>query len=242
MTLNYKLVMHIDIDIDCLSAKHLSLLLPLGVLFVIFNLFPALLLVLYPCKPFRRFLSKCKLDSLLLTAFVEKFHGCYREGLSGGRDMRSFSGLYFFLICVTYLRNALFVSRDLKLFPFIYASLIYLACALLIAFIKPYKKRYMNVLDTLLLAQFTVTCILLSREYFHGDGTQMFAIFLIPPIVFKMLLLFKICMKFVNVLVNWYKNRSKCDPNNGLEYSEPCIDEPRERQPLINPTSTVIGI
>ena len=82
--------------------------------------------------------------------------------------MRSFSGLYFFLIYLVYLRNA-YVSRDLKLFPFIYASLIFVPSALLIAFVKPYKQRYMNVLDTLLLALFAVVCILLSREYFFGE-------------------------------------------------------------------------
>ena len=146
-TPQYKLVMHIDVDIDCFSTKHLSFVIPSGIFFVIFNFLPALLLVLYPFKPFRRCLSKCKLDSLFLTTFVEKFHGCYRDGLNGGKDMRSFSGLYFFLICLVYLRNA-YVPYDLKLFPFIYASLIFVASALLIAFIKSYKKRYMNVLDT----------------------------------------------------------------------------------------------
>ena len=29
--------------------------------------------------------------------------GCYRNGLDGGRDMRSFSGLYFFLRMVVYI-------------------------------------------------------------------------------------------------------------------------------------------
>ena len=243
-TSHYKLVMHIDVDINCLSTKHLSFVIPLAILFVVFNLLPALLLILYPCKPFRRCLSKCKLDSLFLTTFVEKFYGCYRDGLNGGKDMRSFSGLYFFLICLVYLRNA-YVSRDLKLFPFIYASLIFVASALLIAFIKPYKQRYMNVLDTLLLAQITVVCILLSREYFSGDGTQIFAIMLIPAIVFKLLLFFEICKKFKKVLVKWYKDCSKYDLNhnafNNLDDAE-VIDDPQERQPLIDPTSTVVGM
>ena len=65
-TSHYKLVMHIDIDINCLSTKHLSFLIPLAIFFVVFNLLPALLLVLYPCKSFKRCLSKCKLDSLFL--------------------------------------------------------------------------------------------------------------------------------------------------------------------------------
>ena len=86
---------------------------------------------------------------------MEKFHGCYRDGLDGGKDMRSFSGLYFFLVCLVMLHNAI-VYRNLKLYTFIYASLIFVASALLIAFIKPYKQKYMNVLDTLLLVHLTV--------------------------------------------------------------------------------------
>ena len=137
--------------------------------------------------------------------------------------MRGFSGLYFFLICLVYLCNAFVPSRDLKLFPFIYASLISVASAILIAFIKPYKQRYMNVLETLFLAHFTVICILLSRKYFSqtGDGTQIFAIMLIPAIVFKLPLFFKVCKKFKNVLVKWCKDYY----NNSLENSE-IIDNP----------------
>ena len=42
-------------------------------------------------------LSKIKFGGhieIKLNIFVEKFYTCYRDGLSGGRDMRSFSGLY----------------------------------------------------------------------------------------------------------------------------------------------------
>ena len=122
----------------------------------------------------------------------------------------------------------------------------FVASALLIAFVKPYKQRYMNILDTLLLAQFTVVCILLSREYFRGDGTQIFAIMLIPAIVFKLLLFFNVCKKFKSVLIKWRKDRSKRDFNhdafNCLEESEICIDDPYEKQRLINPTSTVVDM
>ena len=65
---------------------------------MVFNVIPVAVLILYSLKCFRSCLSKCKLDSLALTAFVEKFSGCYKDGLDGGRDMRSFSGLYFVLV------------------------------------------------------------------------------------------------------------------------------------------------
>ena len=241
----YKLVMSFDMDANCLGTKHLSFLIPSVTFFLLFNLLPALLLVLYPVKRFRRCLSKCKLDSLFLTTFVEKFHGCYRDGLDGGRDMRSFSGLYFFLVCLVILNNAI-VYRNLKLYTFIYTSLIFVASALLIAFIKPYKRTYMNVLDTLLLAHLTVICILLSREYFIGDGIEAFAVILVPAIVFKLLLIFRVVkMLYTSKLVKWCEDCFKSGFSNKLiitvEDSE-IADNSRERQPLIDPTSTVVGM
>ena len=35
--------------------------------------------------------------------FVEKINGCYRDGLDGGRDMRSFSGFYLLVRMVMVL-------------------------------------------------------------------------------------------------------------------------------------------
>ena len=67
---------------------------------------------------------------------------------------------------------------------FLYATFIFLASTVLIAFIKPYKQTYMNALDPLLLAHLTVVCALLSREYYAEEGTQIFAIVLIPAAVF----------------------------------------------------------
>ena len=48
-------------------------------------------------------MSKCHLDFISVNIFVEKVHNCYRNGLDGGRDLRSFSGLYFFLRMAVFL-------------------------------------------------------------------------------------------------------------------------------------------
>ena len=42
-----------------------------------------------------------------MNIFVEKVHNCYRNGLDGGRDLRSFSGLYFFLRMAVFLLGVL---------------------------------------------------------------------------------------------------------------------------------------
>ena len=183
----HKFVMMFDMDIDCLSGRHWSFLVPMVVFSIVFNILPALLLVFYPFKLFRRCSSKCRLDSLLVSTFVEKFHGCYRDGLDGGRDMRSFSGLYFFVICLTSI-----VFKILKLPPSVFASFVILAFALLVAFLKPYKQTYMNFCNTLLLAHLTVISILFSSKYILGNGTEVFALVLIPAALFKLIVFFKI--------------------------------------------------
>ena len=176
---HYLHVLFGDTNIPCSSAKHALLLVPSLLVFITFNLLPTLFLVLYPFKIFRRCLSKCKLDSLFLITFVEKFHGCYRDGLDGGKDMRSFSGLYFFLIFLISIYQADHADLDIfKLSVRLYASFLFLGSALLIASVRPYKRNYMNVLDTLLLVHLNVAFVLLSRNYFSGDGTQVYIRFI----------------------------------------------------------------
>ena len=224
-------VMMFDMDTDCLSGRHLSFLVPLVVFSIVFNILPALLLVFYPFKLFRRCLSKCRLDSLLVSTFVETFHGCYSDGLSGGRDMRSFAGLYFFLVCLKYIYP-----------PFVFASLVFLATALLVAFLKPYKQMYMNVCDTLLLAHLTIISILLSRKYFLGDGTEVFAIMLMLAAMFKLIAFFMILRRLKKKLVKWCKDRSKQGQLAVNDYLEDSEVDAEEKQPLVGPTSTVVDM
>ena len=66
---------------------------PIVVISFVFIILPPLILILYPFKPFRLCLSKCHSISLLWTH--DKLCGCYRNGLDGGQDVRSFSYLYF---------------------------------------------------------------------------------------------------------------------------------------------------
>ena len=91
---SYYLIMEYDPTVGCSSPRYYQVAVPVLLCLFIFNILPALLLVLYPI---RKCLTKCKLDSLSLTAFTERFYGCYRDGLYGGRDMRSFAGFYFLL-------------------------------------------------------------------------------------------------------------------------------------------------
>ena len=111
------------------------------------------MLVLYPTKAFR---ALCRLNGkheAALLIFVEKFHHCYRDRLHGGRDTRSFSGLYFIL------RGVTMASQELSHLQIAAAENTWFICAILfsvvalvISYVKPYKKWYMNLVDTILLS------------------------------------------------------------------------------------------
>ena len=178
-----------DPSMPCNGKKHIGLAFLAAVFLCVFSVLPTFLLVLYPIKAFRVCLSKCRLDGLAVTTFVNKFHGCYRDGLDGGCDMRSLSGLYFFIRIFI-----IFVRLTMHLFiPNIWLSytLLYSSTTLLIAFVKPYKKPYMNFFDTILLANFSVVCLLMSSEYFKTQAIKTFIVSLFPVVLITMLVITK---------------------------------------------------
>ena len=141
------------------------LLIPGVLVPFMFNFLPPLLLIMYPIKLFQSCLSKCRLNSLALKIFVEKMHGCYRNGLDGGRDMQSFSGLYFFLRMMVYIiAYSAFDSTliDKHHISGCYsAGVLFLITTLTVALVQPYKKPFMNRLDVLLLSVLAVQCVTL---------------------------------------------------------------------------------
>ena len=107
----------VDHSVDYGSLYHLAFAIPGVLISLIFNITPPLLLILYPIRAFRSCLSKCHLNSIIIHTFLDKVYGCYRNGLDGRRDMRSFSGLYFLLEIIAYFIVAL--SRAMSSYLFI---------------------------------------------------------------------------------------------------------------------------
>ena len=122
------------------------------ILILFFIIFPVLLLFFDPTKAFRNLLSKCCSSRLriFLNIFIEKFHCCYRDGLDGTKNMRSFSGIYFVLRIIIYSAEA--VTRATFNFdsPLV-QEFILSVTALLIAISRPYKRTYTNIMDSILL-------------------------------------------------------------------------------------------
>ena len=122
----------------------------------------ALLLAVYPIAIFRALILKCITGGhsrATLNIFVEKFYSCYRDGLDGGRDMRSFVSLYLFLRMLSFI-----------LFSLIYQTILFGVCCLVIALVRPYKKTYMNNIETAILALLTLVTYLFNNYNMFFDS------------------------------------------------------------------------
>ena len=221
-------VLNSDNSIRLGSLHYLINAITAGVIFILFNLLPMMLLVLYPVNTFRRMLSKCKLDRASLMIFMEKFHSCYKDALDGGRDMRSFSAFYFLLrfvlvIGVVLIYDFSFLNRWLLRGMFLSAA------AILIALCRPYKKMCMVVCDTLLLAHMAFICYVLSSNLDRVKYFVQFiqAMLLLPHVVFALAIFMKLMCKLFRFCFK--------TPNQGCDVDNRANSV--ERQRLIQPVN-----
>ena len=99
-------VLNVDPSIEWLGTENLPFVIVSFFIFLVLILPPVVLLTFYPTKIFRSLLSKLPFSGrsrAALNIFVEKFYTSYRDGLDGGRDMRGFASLYFYLRMAVYL-------------------------------------------------------------------------------------------------------------------------------------------
>ena len=194
-----------DFSTMCKSKSYLIFAVPTALVITLTSL-PALLLILYPIKPFKVCLSKLKMDCAVVHTFVEKFHGSYKDGTQGDggeRDLRSFSGLYFILRVVVCLYP--FMLKFLSIWAF--EALLFSMIAVLVAFVKPYRKIYMNVVDVLLLLLLTLLSLLMSSGYSFDQGTVVLVISLIPAMVFWFYASLKVIFKVWRWSRSCYRKR-----------------------------------
>ena len=157
------LVLQYDLSVPYGSVEHIAFAAPSVFFGLVFVVLPTLLLIFYPFRVFRALLSKCRLDGIVLYSFVEKFYSCYRNGLNGGKDMRSFAGLYFVVRIAMLAPNIVggwfHISQD---DPFYLRNIIFTTAAVLVGLCRPYKAAYMNILDTIFLVFIGLYCHLVS--------------------------------------------------------------------------------
>lgn len=147
----------VDSNIEFLSKEHIPFALLAFIILIGPVLLPALLLAFYPVRLIRTVMGKCGLRGrakIALDIFVQKFYVSYRDGLSGGKDMRPCASLYFFLRILIFVVTVV----DSEVLYFFTLMLIFCGVCLFVAIVRPYRKSYVNNLDTLVFTNLSVTC------------------------------------------------------------------------------------
>ena len=205
-------VSDVDNTISITSARHITTFSIVALVFIISNLLPLLLLILYPFRMFRKMLSKLRLDRIFIMIFMEKFHCCYRDGLDGRRDMRYFSGFYF-VLCMSLILCPPNFHHLLGLDVWFTSGLILSIAVLVFALCRPYKKMYVNVCDTLLLFHLATISYILSQKNIKYFVPLMQSLTLFPFILLVFVICFKFMFKpcsslFVKCLRKCFRNRN----------------------------------
>ena len=192
-------LLYYDGSVDMTSRAYLPYLVLALIMLFIFNMFPLVLLTVYPFQCFQGLLSKCFSQKyrLALKILMDAFHGCYEHT---PRDCRQFATLYLALRFFNRLLYSVFYEK--VYFPT--ASLLLVFALALVAKYQPYKERRSNTVDMVMIVALIsgYTSILLSYiDLYPGypkwvNGVIVGIAALIPPSYIVFLFLAHISTKF----------------------------------------------
>ena len=162
-----KKLLYAEPTIELFSFIHILSLTTQVFILLLYTVFLVLLFGFYPIEKFRaicfsivrsgRFLSE-------LNTYHDKLYSSYKDGLDGARDLRAFSSLnwilkYIFVIIITVYS---LVSHHSISLPSILVVL-FGSTAVLTASVRPYKRNYMNTMDTLLFADLAFCFVMFEQ-------------------------------------------------------------------------------
>lgn len=184
-------VLSADSSISVGSAKYVCIFIFAGLIFCVFNIFPALLLTLSPFQWFRSLLSWCRLNTIAINHFIVKFHHSYRDGVGGGKDMRSFSGLHL-LLRIIIIALVLLLRSIFRFEVWFLRAIILSSTGLVVALCRPYKQMHTNVLDSSLMFYLATFCHLLSSNQDHEMSyfVPIMQVLILAPFVVFVIIIF----------------------------------------------------
>ena len=175
-------VIYYDGTVEYFGQHHLPYALLAIAVLLVFTFLPILLLCLYPCRCFQRFLNRYHLSSQTLHTFMDIFQGSFKDGTNGTRDCRYFAAVYLIIRVVLYLS----VGISIVTFNTSMISGVLLVVVVLLAIFQPYKELLYDRLDICLLV--TLMGFFSSAWIFQIDttwlerGVDRYLLFLISPI------------------------------------------------------------
>ena len=132
-----------DATVTYFSSSHIPYVVLAIVMLLIFNMLPLALLLLYPTRCFQHLLG-CfpKVNWHPLRAFMDIFHGCYKNGTDGTRDYRYFAAFNFLMriLLLLAIDNHSLSSIRLVVVPLIFSYML--------ASTWPYQQKVLNIWGT----------------------------------------------------------------------------------------------
>ena len=135
-----------DGTVEYFGPEHLPFAILAIAVVLVLNIFPLLLVVLYPCQCFQRCLNHYNIHFQVLHTFMDVFQGSYKDGSNDTRDCRWFSALYLMLRITVLMAYA--INTD---FVLCISILLLLLPVFLTASFHPHKSPVYNITDTFLL-------------------------------------------------------------------------------------------
>lgn len=179
-------VLFFDGAINYTSWTHLPYMFLAIFMLLNFGILPVVLLICFQFKPFQYCLRVLKMRRPGLIAFVEIFHGHYKDGTNGDSDYRFFAGIRFITwlvaVCLANL-SAPYKSCEVLALLWILGIMVFTLV------FCPYKKKAHNFTESLVLLYLVILLqlnLLLDASHFitHIRVTVFlsYCLFLLPPL------------------------------------------------------------
>ena len=187
------------------GTEHLPFAILAIVVLSTFVALPPLLLIAYPTITFHKMLGCLKIRWQALHIFADVFQGCYKNRTDGKYDYRYFAAFYFILRIINFIVFLLpkFNGPNLRL-GWTLCVVVLIIGALLFALLRPYKKNWLNILDSVLLASLGLAAlwVLYSIET-KGRWIQLSVFIAAFPLMY--FVMYVVCK-----LLSWLEILQKC--------------------------------
>ena len=181
----YPNVLYYAGEVPYLSLGHLPYFILAITVLLMFVMLPLLILFFYPTRIFQRFLNLFpSINWHPLHVFADAFNGCFKNGIDGSRDLRYFGSFYLLFRVVFYLTAVISEVESGVIVTFLP-----LVASLMFAFLKPYKNKFLNILDATLFSSLEMTQIwVVYNLYAFSIPKFLTIIFYLIPFMYMVLL------------------------------------------------------
>ena len=203
--------LYFDGSVEYFGKQHLPYAILAITVLIVFNVFPLLLLCLYPCRCFQKLLNHYRLRCQALHIFMDAFHSGYKNGTEGTRDCRYISVAYL-LMRIFFFIVAAVVNSSIVFGCFI-LGVMFTMFAFLITVVRPYRTVSHVIVDVMLnlsIALFyfsSITVILVQTDYpflANGEIEYVIIIFGSVPLFYVTTLILRYIFVKQKLLQKWW--------------------------------------